>query len=269
MKDTGYSYAMAHRPSENREMTSNLEAFGLPERLRCSLGLRRVAEGAGSLEDAAQRFCNYYYDHLVDGDGNRACALVRCYVTHPFGLLPGELQQFARAAAGAPVARDTRCLTLAGTAGLEPEWNSRTNSRDHQTIPLVSPEMVENAPMIAQLIRAFGLNVSDVTGGGRSIVNDLDGKSYGVFYVPEARGSSYIPAQEEFIERYAIRSVVGSGGALASGELFAIVLFSRVVISPDAAERFRALALDAKAALLRYSTDEVFDQTASRGGGSA
>lgn len=269
MKDTGYCYAMPHRASENRELTSNLEAFGLPERLRCSLGLRRVAEGAASLEDAAQRFCTYYYDHLVDGDGNRACALVRCYVTHPFGSLPIELQKFARAAAAAPVARDTRCLTLAGTAGIEPGWNSRSGSRDHQAIPLVSAEMVENAPMIAQLIRAFGLNVSDVAGGGSSIVNDLGGKTYGVFYVPDARGSSYIPAQEDFIEPYAVRSVVGSGAALASGELFAIVLFSRVAISPDAAERFRALALDAKAAVLRFSADEVFDRSAAQSAGRA
>jgi hypothetical protein len=250
-------------------MTSNLANFGLPERLRCSLGLRRVAQGAASLEDAAQRFCRYYYDELVDEDGSRACALVRCYVTHPFGRLPSELQEFARAAAGAPFARDTRCLTLVGTAGLEPEWNSRRGSRDHQAIPLVSTEMVENAPMIAQLIRAFGLNVSDVAGSGRSIVKDLGGKTYGVFYVPEALDSSYIPAQKDFIERYAVRSVVGSGGALASGELFAIVLFSRVAISPDAAERFRALALDAKAALLRYSADDVFDEPAARAGRSA
>ena len=250
-------------------MTSNLANFGLPERLRCSMGLRQAAQGAGSLEEAAQSFCRYYYDKLVDDDGNRACALVRCYVTHPFALLPSELQEFARATAGAPFARDTRCLTLLGTAGVEPEWNSRRDSRDHQAIPLVSAEMVENAPMIAQLIRAFGLNVSDVAGSGRSIVRDLGGKTYGVFYVPDARGSSYIPAQEDFIERYAIASVVGSGGALASGELFAIVLFSRVAVSPTAAERFRALALDAKAALLRFSADEVFDRSAARSDGRA
>lgn len=260
---------MRDRLSKNNDTTSNLAKFGLPERLRCSLGLRQAAQGARSLEEAAQSFCRYYYENLVDDDGNRACALVRCYVTHPFALLPSELQQFARAAADAPFAPDTRCLTLLGSAGVEPEWNSRRDSRDHQAIPLVSTEMVENAPMIAQLIRAFGLNVSDVAGSGRSIVRDLGGKTYGVFYVPDARGSSYIPAQEDFIERYAIASVVGSGGALASGELFAIVLFSRVAVSPTAAERFRALALDAKAALLRFSADEVFDRSAARSDGRA
>lgn len=253
---------MAHPNPQIHSATSNLAAFGLPERLRCSLGIRRSAEDASSLEDAAQRFCDYYYGALVDGRGERACALVRCYVTQPFAALPDELQKFARAAAGAPVARDTRCLTLLGTAGVEAAWSSRRGSKDHQAIPLMSAEMVENAPMVAQLIRAFGLNVSDVAGSSRSIVRDLGGKTYGVFYVPEAVGSPYVPAQKEFVERYAIKSVVGSGGALASGEMFAIVLFSRVAVSPGAAERFRALALDAKAALLRFSADEVFDGAA-------
>jgi hypothetical protein len=241
-------------------MASNLAAFGLPERLHCSLGVRRTASGSATVEAAAQNICEFFFGELVDPAGNPACALVRFYITQPFAGLPAELQESARAAAAETrIGGATRCLTLLGTAGVEERWNSRLSSRDHKAIPLVSTEMVEKAPMISQLIKAFGLNVSDVVGESGSIVRDLGGKTYGVFYVPDAGSSPYIPMRDEFVRPYSIKSVVGGGGALATGEMFALVVFARVHVTAEAAERFRALALDVKAALLRFSADEIFE----------
>ncbi|HUR91828.1 MAG TPA: hypothetical protein VMY38_04065 [Gemmatimonadaceae bacterium] len=238
---------------------TNLASFGLPERLRCSLGIAKAAEGASSIEEAARAICEFFFDELVDPAGNPACALVRLYVTQPFARLDGDLQDFARRAAGDHAVRaDTRCLTLLGTVGLEPEWNSRTTSRGHKAIPLLSAEVVEKAPMISQLIKAFGLQVSDVVGDS-TVVRDLGGKTYGVFFVPDAANSPYIPAQDEFVGPYSIRSVIGCGGSVASGEMFALVLFTRVHMKPESAERFRALALDAKAALRGFLAGQVFD----------
>lgn len=240
-------------------MPSNLWAFGLPERLRCSNGIRNAVEGARSVEEAARGLCDFFYDELVDARGDRACALVRCYITQPFGHLPTSLQQFATAAAGGQrIPFSTRCLTLLGTKGAEPDWNSRLSSKGHQAIPLLSAEMIDKAPMIAQLIKAFGLKPQDVVTEPGSIIQNLGGKTYGVFFVPDAADSPYIPAQSEFVEPYRIKSVIGCGGALASGELFALVLFTRIPVTAGSADRFRALALDAKAALLRFSADEIF-----------
>ena len=81
---------------------------------------------------------------------------------------------------------------------------------------------------------------------------------YGVFHVPEAKGSPYIPAQD-FVDRYGIRSVVGFGGVLPSGDLFSVILFARVPVTTAAADRFRTLALDLKSCLLRYSQSEIFE----------
>lgn len=241
-------------------MASNLSAFGLPERLRCSSGLSAACDSAQSVEEAAQSLCEFFYDELVGPSGARACALVRFYVTQPFGRLPRELKEFARSVAtGLPIGEESRCLTLLGTVGDKPEWNSRFQSRDHQAIPLLSAELVEKAPMISQLLKAFGLSPRDVVGNLGAVVPDLGGKSYGVFHVPDAAASPYIPAQINFIKPQGIRSVVGCGSALASGELFAMILFSRVPITAETAERFRPLALDAKASLLRFSTDEIFE----------
>lgn len=241
-------------------MASNLSAFGLPERLRCSAGVRAACESAKSVEEAAQSLCEFFYDELVDAHGGRGCALVRFYVTQPLGRLPRELKEFARSVAGElPIGEENRCLTLLGTVGDKPEWNSRFQSRDHQAIPLLSAELVEKAPMISQLLKAFGLSPKDVVGNLGPIVPDLGGKSYGVFHVRDAATSPYIPAQINFVKPHEIKSVVGCGSALASGELFALVVFTKVPVTAEAAERFRPLALDAKASLLRFSTDEIFE----------
>lgn len=241
-------------------MASNLATFGLPERLRCSSGVRTACDGAHSVEEAAHGLCEFFYDELISPEGKRACALVRFYITQPYARLPRELKEFARSLAGAlPVAEDSRCLTLLGTVGDEREWNSRFESRGHQAIPLLSTEIVEKAPMIAELLKAFGLTPQDVVGNLGPIVPNPGGKPYGVFHVPDAASSEYIPAQTDFVVPHGIKSVVGCGSTLASGELFAIIIFVKIPVSAESAERFRPLALDAKASLLRFPADGIFE----------
>ncbi len=248
--------------AERSRAPCDLTDFDLAAMLRCSQGLRRAAQGAPAMESAATAICRFLYDGLVDGEGGRACVLVRFYKTHPFGALTAELQRFAKRAFGAvaisPPEPAMKCLTLLATAGDEPEWNDRRASVGHQAIPLPSPHVVERAPMIAQLIREFGMQLSDVVRPSGDLVRALGGKSYGVFHVEEAAGSPFIPAQAGFVDRYGIRSVVGFGGLLPTGDLFGVILFARVPVPVDAADRFRSLALDLKSCLIPYG-DTVFD----------
>ena len=240
-------------------MPSDITKFGLSEMLRCSTELRRATKDAPTMEEAAQRVCRVLYDELVGGDGAKACALVRCYKTHPYGKLEPGLQSFAKALLKADaIAPATRCLTLLGTAGDEPAWNSRRRSAGHQAIPLPSADIVEKAPMIAQLIRQFGLELNDVVQPTTDLVRSLTGKTYGVFHVADAAGSPYIPAQTDFVARFGIRSVVGFGGSLPSGDLFAVILFTRVPVSSEAADRFRNLALDVKSGFFPFREGQTF-----------
>jgi hypothetical protein len=248
-------------------MPSDLTKFGLSEMLRCSTELRRATREAPTMEDAAQRVCRVLYDELITPDKSRACALVRCYKTHPYGKLDPELQSFAKAVLQAHTpAPSMRCLTLIGTVGDERAWNSRRASVEHQAIPLPSADMIERAPMIAQLIRQFGLDLTDVVQPTTDLVRGLAGKTYGVFHVAEAKGSPYIPAQQDFVIKFGIRSVIGFGGSLPSGDLFAVILFARVPISSETADRFRNLALDVKSGFFPYREGEIFsgEATAAR-----
>jgi hypothetical protein len=251
-------------------MPSDLTKFGLSEMLRCSTELRRATKAAPTMEDAAQAVCRALYDELVTPENAKACALVRCYKTHPYGKLEPELQAFARAVLkGHTIGPAVRCLTLLGTVGDETAWNARRSSAGHQAIPLPSADIIEKAPMIAQLIRQFGLDLSDVVQPASDLVRGLQGKTYGVFHVPEAVGSPYIPAQKDFVVKFGIRSVVGFGGSLPSGDLFAVILFARVPVSSETADRFRNLALDVKSGFFPYRENEVFSPQAGGIGAKA
>ena len=250
-------------------MPHDLTKFGLGEMLKCSLEIRRISRDQPNMEAAAKQICRFLYGELSGPDANRACAMVRCYKTHRFDALPRDLQRFARRSL--PASSDEagattdaiRCLALLATVGDEDAWNERHLSSGHQAIPLVSQKMVERAPMIAQLIRQFGLDLADVVQPSPDVMRDVAGKTYGVFHVENAAGSPYIPAQAPFVERYGIRSVLGFGGSLTGGDLFAVILFSRVPVTADVAERFRTLALDVKGVFLPFDEDAVFERRAS------
>jgi hypothetical protein len=242
-------------------VASSLESFDLPEMLRCGRGIRAAAEGATSMEEALNRIARYLYEELQTGSGERACALVRCYKTHPFAHLQPPQQAFAKTLMrGSRPTSSMRCLTLMATAGDNPMWNDVRRSKAHRAIPLPSSEIVAKAPMISQLIKQLGLDLAEVVKPSARVVKDLEGKTYGVFHVEEAVGSPFIPAQDEFVLKHHIQSVVGCGGHLRDGELFALIVFSKVPITKSAAERFRTLALDVKASLFPYDETRVFSQ---------
>jgi hypothetical protein len=125
--------------------------------------------------------------------------------------------------------------------------------------------MVERAPMISQMLRQFGLDLGQVLAPSTAAGDTGErGRTYDIFYVPEAAGSPHIPAQAEFVAPHGIRSVVAFGGMLRD-EVFACILFCRVPVPEAAATRFRNVALDVKLALLHHGGDRVFADDASRG----
>jgi hypothetical protein len=154
---------------------------------------------------------------------------------------------------------EMKCLVLLASAGDDPAWNDRRRSRGHQAIPLASTEVVEKAPMIAQLVRELGLDLDQVVAPRPEVIRGLEGKTYNVFHVETAQGSPYIPAQDDFVRAWRVRSVVGCGGVLLTGDLYSLILFSRAAIPRDSADRFRNIALDLKLVISPF--EAVFDTT--------
>lgn len=211
------------------------------------------------MEEVARGAVRYLYDQIVAGSGEaRAFPLVRVFKTQRASNLGDDLRRVAEARAAEPITNDTPCLALLATAGDEPAWNSRKSSTSHQAIPLTSESMIEQAPMIHRLFTAFGVPLRAVVTVDTDLLVDVQHRSFRVFHVEQALGSPWVPAQEEFVVRYGIKSVLGFGGVLAGGTLFAVLLFSRVTISSPLAELFGSLALNLKIALQTFSDDEVF-----------
>lgn len=215
--------------------------------------LEAIGANATSLEDVAQRTVEELRRSLVDSKNSPGCPLVRFYVTRRFDELDEAQQEFASAALKGHVATDgMKCLTLVGTAGEEKAWNSCDASVGHRAIPLPSHAIVAKAPMIASMISQFGIELGTLLDPRPVNLRAAEQKMYNVFHVQDALGSALIPAQYQFVVPYKICSVVGFGGMLPTGQLFAVILFSRVSISGEIADLFKGLALSVKNAILPH-----------------
>ena len=231
----------------------DLANFHLHDMAECAATLRKLGPAADDLFDVSNRIVRFLYDSFRESDGTRSCALVRFFKTHPYNELSEELQNCARRVLeGPPGSNGLFCLTLLATAGDEPNWNVCEKSAQHRAIPLASEQMLTQSPMISQLIKQFGVDVATVLRPQRDLLVDADQTTFNVFHVPDASGSPFVPAQEEFVQSYGIKSVLGFGGMLPSGELFAVILFSRVTIPRNTAEMFKTLALSIKVSVLPF-----------------
>jgi hypothetical protein len=237
----------------------NLTAFAQSDLSDCAIALRNMNFGIKSMEETAARMVRYLYDHLLDETGEPACALVRFFKTHSYEQLDETLQKAAHRILGLqPALPSTKCLTLLATVGDQPAWNSRLTSGGHQAIPLIDEEFIGRAPMISQLIQQFGLEAKTILAPDPEVLMDLERKTFNVFYIPHALGSEHIPAQQEFVIPYKIQSVLGFGGILPSGDLFAVIMFTKTFIPRPTAERFKWVAAYVRIAVAGFNEAEVF-----------
>ncbi|MEM9923655.1 MAG: ATP-binding protein [Cyanobacteria bacterium P01_D01_bin.50] len=241
----------------------DLTKFTLRDMSECGLALRHTAQNANSMEDASNRIVKYFYEHLLDRDtGERNCILVRFFKTHSYGKLTPELQEYARDILNQnTVADNLKCLTLLATAGELPEWNSRYKSIGHKAIPLANEDAIHRIPMISQLIRQLGLNPGILLQPDPNLLIDIEQQMYNVFHVPNALDSPYIPSQKSFVIPFGVKSVIGFGGLLPTGEMFVILMFLRVVVPQQNLELIRPLALNVKTAILPFDDGIIFKES--------
>ncbi|MDX2241810.1 MAG: hypothetical protein NW224_14080 [Leptolyngbyaceae cyanobacterium bins.302] len=240
----------------------DLKLFSLSDMTECGAALRKLGAGAHSMEEVADCVVQYLYEQFQDDQtGQSPFALVRCFKTHPYGELSPDLHAFAKMMLGNHgESPSMKCLTLLATIGDRPEWQTRQASQGHQAIPLVSEQLVAQSPMISQLIRQMGLEIGAVLEPSPDLIMDLEQRTFNVFLVADAIASPYVPAQAEFVIPCGIRSVLGFGGMLPSGNLIALVLFSKCPISHETADLFKTLALNIKMAMLPFDRNRVFNQ---------
>jgi hypothetical protein len=232
-----------------------------------SLGAALRSLGTGgvtSMEDVSKRVVDVLFHRMTrPASSDPALALVRLYKTHTYSDLTPDLQAFARDVLGNAPPPDSKCLVLLATRGTEPRWNDRHNSAGHKAIPLPDPEFLSRLPMVAEVLRQFGVDAHAVLRPSAATTTEMERRQFDVFLVPQARGASCIPAQEEFVERCGIESVLAFGGALPNGDLFVAILFSRVPIPRHVGDMFAPLALGVKVSLLAQASGRLLSNEAS------
>jgi signal transduction histidine kinase/ActR/RegA family two-component response regulator len=235
--------------------------FKLSDMISCSRTLRELSLSSNSMEESAQKIAQFFYNEFFDGVNRTShCALVRVFKTHNFFELDEQLQSIvAHDHKDIEWPRNMKAMVLLASAGDEPEWNHRTSSKNHQVIPLPSPELVERMPMISQLVKQFGFDLPSIVCPHSDLLLEPEEQLHGLFFVSEAEGSPYIPDQSGFVTKYGIKSVIGFGAMLPSGNLFSAILFSKQLIPKQTELLFKPLALSVKSAILQFDGLPLFD----------
>ncbi|MBD2438413.1 sensor histidine kinase [Nostoc sp. FACHB-110] len=243
----------------------DLQQFTLRDMAECGLALRNLGTKANSMEDAGNQIIQYLYQHLIDQTtGENACVLIRLFKTHSYGNLPTDLQTYVQSISQEKIlSANLKCLTLLATLGELPAWNSRHQSAKHQAIPLLDEAAISRIPMISQLIKQLGLDIGNLISPDPNLITDLEQKMYNVFYIPDALNSPYIPDQKSFVIPFNVKSVLGFGGLLPSGNMFAIIMFLKVKVSYSIVNLLRPLALNIKMCILPFDDEKIFNNEQS------
>ncbi|AFY58331.1 histidine kinase [Rivularia sp. PCC 7116] len=247
----------------------DLTKFTLRDMSECGLALRQIAQKANCMEDASNLIIKYFHENFINQETKeKSCILVRFFKTHAYGKLTPELKQHVRDILGndineSQIADNLKCLTLLATAGELPDWNSRHTSLGHKAIPLTNEDAIHSIPMISQLITQLGLNPGTILQPATDLLMDSEQRMYNVFYIKNALGSPYIPAQDSFVIPFGVKSVIGFGGLLPSGNMFTILMFLKVVVSQTIIELIRPLALNIKTAIISFDERKVFNKCRS------
>lgn len=235
----------------------DLASFGLTEATLAGIHLRKIGDRVATLEDASQEVARFFCEEFrSDATGDSAFVLARCYQTVPLGELTPELASYARGVfPGQRLDEHTRCLTLLGTFGDRPEWQRRERSRGHRAIPLADENALANLPMVARLTESLGLRAAEVVRPDPAFLRERDREGFNVFYVENASGSPYIPAQDHFVAAFGVCSVIGFGFVMPPDRIFATILFARRQVSSATADLFKTVALNLKLGMLRFAAE--------------
>lgn len=163
------------------------------------------------------------------------CALVRVYRLVPTTHLPDELRVL--------VDGDERyVMALTGTYGLVESWRDRRLSANHKVIPIRQVAVRGLMPMFENvLINGLKVDIGRLYATG-DVIASTQGFA-GTFYIGDVSASpAHIPAQNDFVMPYGIRSEFGYGGVIAGGgeslSLYTLFIFTRVPVSQETAQAF-------------------------------
>ncbi|MBA2485317.1 MAG: hypothetical protein H0V35_04325 [Nitrospira sp.] len=197
--------------------------FTLPDLIEVLTTLRKAGLGADSMEETANRMARYVHESFLDREsGSRSCALVRFFVTRPYGMLDAELKTIARTMFGEmPDSPAHKCLSCSVPPGINRNGMSGSAQKSSGFSP---PQRTHRLQHQDYLAADHAARDRRKVRASSDPVRAVGGRTENVQYLSrtEAEGSPYIPQQQGFVLSFHIKSVLGFGGLLPSGELFTL-----------------------------------------------
>jgi hypothetical protein len=209
-------------------------------------GIEKALASSRTLQEAAQSFAEMLYEEL-----EASTVLARVFTTVRFGALPGPDKQFVKRVATERGCRDeledqTVVVSLLGTRGRQPSWNHRYQSGSRLGIPLSSTSFIKTIPMLARLLNAADTGVRWIEKQQTRIVAKSFGQMAQLLYVDDAKAAVTddgfkIVANQDFVDRFDVRTVLGLGGVYLNGSYVSVLLFTNELIPQQKAEKFLTL----------------------------
>lgn len=231
----------------------DLERFTLKDMTECGAALRKLGDTARCMEDVAFRTVEHLYLHLGSGPKQtKACAVVRFFITQPYGQLSTQLQGLVHSETDVTLVSETPCLTLLASVGNKLEFCKRSSSDLNLVTALPDPTLAEQYPVVAQLVARFDLPGAFSVPYNADLFLEEPGRNFDVIYIQDASAEAALSTgvESEFVASNGIKSVIAYGGLLPSRNLFAIIIYSKTAISRQVALGFRPFPLNTKIALL-------------------
>lgn len=214
-----------------------------------SRDLRSFGRQSSDMREAAGSIASYFSDNLGGADGNPEAVVVLVHKTHPFHKLSDELRSLARLAS-TDVEDDTTCLVRLAVAGYEDPDPSPSS-----LVQPLTPGAFREQPVLEVLFSVMGVDLDVALDPLEAMRANLHHRDLNVFLVQDVQNSELFggPDQRRQIEELGIRSLLGIGGALPTGDLFFVFMFTRTMVSDSSARLMRSLAPAVKASLVPHA----------------
>ncbi|GJQ49902.1 histidine kinase [Candidatus Kuenenia stuttgartiensis] len=237
-------------------MHINLSQLSAVEITKFSKNIKDKCSGHAFMEESVQEATKLFYNSFVTGNGSSSFALVHVFKSCFYQELPDDVQSYIQnKVTTKSIVSQSRYLTLLGTCGDLDAWCDRKKSGNHIAFPMDEPQLSHKYPMIAALLTQIGeYPLCEVNAGIDFLKNDQH-KNYGLYCIEDAGDMMSIPDQTNFVNTHSIKSVVGFGGKFSSGNVYAIIIFSKELIRKNTAKSFLAINPAIKQIMLPFEIE--------------
>jgi hypothetical protein len=226
-----------------------LERFSVDDLVELSREVRALGDGADTMTEVAQRLVDKLFEAFRTASGDPALLSARLYKTHRFSDLPPDLKRIA-ADREEDIEDRQPCLVLLAAAD-DPAIATEAAANPNDRVQPLTERGLAEQPLMRHLLDGLGVEVASVLDPDRAAESRLHTRDLDVFHVPDLAVADGVDEQaRERVQELGLSSMAVTGGVLLSGEMFMVVLFTRVQISDYVAQLMRSLGLAIKAALV-------------------